>query len=121
MDCRGRDRYHVQDFRSPEKRDPEGKTLKEQETELCNQCAFFIASKLLDLLKLGKPGLDRAHLPVFPKSSQLMELVGQHVDDMEFCGSTSEQKEVKQNSVVTEPLVPKVTIMDQDGRPPSHH
>ena len=57
------------------KRVEEGKTLKEQETELCKQCAVFIASKLLDLLKLGKPGLDRADLPVFPKSSQLMELV----------------------------------------------
>ena len=44
------------------KRVEEGKTLKEQETELCNQCAFFIASKLLDLLKLGKPGLDRGAL-----------------------------------------------------------
>ena len=103
------------------KRDPEGKTLKEQETELCNQCAFFIASKLLDLLKLGKPGLDRADLPVFAKPSQLMELVWQHLDDEEFCGSTSEQKEGKHNSVVTEPLVPKVISMDQDGRPSSYH
>ena len=50
-----------------------------------------------------------------------MELVGQHVDDMEFCVSTSEQKEVKQNSVVTEPLVPKVISMDADGRPLSSH
>ena len=70
----------------------EAKTIQEQEEELCEQCAAFIATKLLDLLKLGKPGLDRAALGVFPSEPKLMELAGKHLGDQAFCGSTSDQK-----------------------------
>ncbi len=103
------------------KRVEEGKTVQDQEKELCEQCAAFIATKLLDLLKFGKPGLDRGAVRVFPKESQLMKLVGAHLDDSAFGGSASEKKEGKHNSVVTEPLVPKVISMDADGRPLSSH
>jgi len=103
------------------KRAEGGKTVQEQEQELCEQCAAFIATKLMDLLKLGKPGLGLADLRGFPRESTLMCLVGKHLDDSAFCGSSSENKEGKQNSVVTETLVPKVIKIDADGRPVSSH
>ena len=35
----------------------DGKTVQQQTDELCEQCAALIATKLLDLAKLGKPDL----------------------------------------------------------------
>ena len=51
------------------KKPEEGKTVKDQENELCEKCAAFIATKLLDLLKLKKPELPRAALSEFPRDS----------------------------------------------------
>ena len=100
----------------------EGKTVKDQENELCEKCAAFIATKLLDLLKLGKPGLDHAALTGFKRSSALEQLVWKHLDDPKFCGSTIARNDGrKPNSVVTEKLVPKVIEMDADGVALSTH
>ena len=104
------------------KKPEEGKTVKDQENELCEKCAAFIATKLLDLLKLGKPGLDHAALTGFKRSSALEQLVWKHLDDPKFCGSTIARNDGrKPNSVVTEKLVPKVIEMDADGVALSAH
>ena len=93
-----------------------GKTVKDQEKELCEQCAAFIAAKILDLSKLGEPHLYKEGLNGLKKESALMQLVGKHLHDPAFV-----KKEGKHNSVVTEQLVPKVIEMDENGRPTSHH
>ena len=55
------------------------------------------------------------------RETQLMKLVGKHLDDPTFDSSAGGEKEKKHNSVVTEQLVPKVIEMDADGRPISEH
>ena len=51
----------------PEKPE-EGKSVEDQEQEICQKCAAFIATKRLELLKLGKPTLGVAALREFTKS-----------------------------------------------------
>ena len=104
-----------------------GKTVKDQQDELCGQCAALIATKLLDLAKLGHPSRYKAGLSGLTRDSTLMQLVGKHLDDPACFLSAVESSALEKNphgklkSVVTEQLVPKVIAMDANGMPLSHH
>ena len=103
----------------------EGKTVQEQEQELCEQCAEFIATKMLELLKL-KPEVQRKALFGFLNhSSDLRIAVWKHLVDPQFCGiNASEKKENNEghhNSVVAELLVTEVIQTDKERRPMGDH
>ena len=93
----------------------DGKTVQQQQTELSEQCAALIATKLLELGK--QPGVKGTDLATLPSDAKLMEMVQAHLNDPKFEGASTK----KQESVVTETLAPKVIQMDADGRPLSHH
>ena len=85
-------------------------THKQQVTYLTEQFAAFIAAKLSDLLKLGRPGITRGDLPSFARDTALMSLVGKHCDDPQFAGIgivviTPNAK--KHKSVATRHWIPK--------------
>lgn len=58
-----------------------GKTVQQQEDELCDQCAAFIASKLLDLAKLGKRDVYQVGMSGLKRDSALVGLVFDHLGD----------------------------------------
>ena len=95
----------------------DGKTVQQQQDELCEQCAAVIATKLLDLA--GHPGFkgNIKAIPVLP--SKLMARVQENVSNPNF--QPPEEKKKKQKSVVTEALAPKVIAMDAEGRPLTQH
>ena len=107
-------------FAWPKKELFKGKTVLQQQEELCEQCAALIATKLLDLAKLGKPDVYRAGLSGLTRDSALMKRVGEHLDDpASFLAR--DKKEAEQTPEVAGPLVPKVIEMDADGRPVTEH
>ena len=90
-----------------------GKTLDTQEKELSEQCAEFVATKMLELLKVKTPALTLDSLRGFTqKSTSLWIAIWKHLEDPNW-----QKKVAKQNSVVAETLVPKVMLMDEKGRP----
>ena len=94
----------------------DGKTVQEQQDELCEQCAALIATKLLDLA--GHPGF-KGNIKAIPgKPSKLMARVQEHVSNPDF-QTTGKKKQ--QEPVVTEALAPKVIEMDADRRPLTQH
>ena len=96
----------------------DGTTVPQQETLLLETCAELIAKKFLELLSLGKDGMQKADLPTFSTSTALMLTVKQKWDDLEVRGSSGNKP---QGSVVTEGLTPKVILQDADGRPLTEH
>ena len=89
---------------------------------LAGKFAVVIATKLLELLKLGvsevrRQGMTRGELPFLGRETTLMVAVQQHLDNPAF-----PVEDDKQNvSVVTGPLEPKAIQMDAHGRPMSQH
>ena len=60
----------------------DGKTVQQQQDELCEQCAALIATKLLDLA--GHPGF-KGNIQAIPGSpSKLMARVQEHVSNPDF-------------------------------------
>ena len=91
------------------------KSVHQQETELRQQCAVFIATKWETLWQ--SPEFKSKTQPEFPVDNDLLKMVVQHLQ--------ATTKATAASSVVTEKpvpvLVPKVIQFDEDGRPLSRH
>ena len=59
-----------------------GKTVQQQQDELCEQCAELIATKLLALF--NSPGVKEKPCPKLMSATELMEMVRAHMSDPEF-------------------------------------
>ena len=101
-------------FAAPNSQD--GNTFEQHEDELSEQCAAFIATKLL--FWADQPGFE-GHIKSLPSNTKLMGRVHEHVSNLDVQRGETNKK--KQESAVAETLTPKVILMDRDGRPVSGH
>ena len=99
-----------------------GQTLETQEEELSEQCADFVATKMLELSKV-KPALTLDALRGFKNTTSLWIATWKRLEDPQFGRKARIRgnKGAKQNSVVAEALVPKVMLLDEKGRPIGEH
>ncbi|CAK0895420.1 unnamed protein product, partial [Prorocentrum cordatum] len=78
-------------------------------------CSSFIATKLRELMSLGKAGLTKADMPQFPRETDLMQEVGELRDDPNDKGQSPSPGPKGKSSVVTETLTPRVIKQDAEG------
>ena len=88
------------------KNPPDGKSVKEQQDALAKECSSFIATKLNELMKLGKAGLTKEEMPKFPRDTSLMQGVGALWDAPTLEGNSQSPGPKGKSSVVTESLTP---------------
>ena len=99
----------------------DGKSVKEQQGAIAKDCSSFIATKLNELMSLGKAGLTKEEMPKFPRDTSLMQGVGALWDAPTLEGNSQSPGPKGKSSVVTESLTPKVIKQDEDGRALSTH
>lgn len=96
------------------------KSVQEQKTELCKQCAESIATKLVTLWH--SPELKNKARPEIPANgNELMNMVAEHMQDPDFETKTTKPTAAKSEVTEKPVLAPKVIRMDEDGRPLSQH
>ena len=93
----------------------DGKTVDQQESELRQSVAEFIAMKVKDITE--KQGSAFPQVTALPKDTALMKMVHGLLDNPSFKNNS----EATQSVVTEQPLVPTVIEMDDDGKPISQH
>ena len=99
----------------------DGKTVQQQEAELGEHCAAFIATKVLEVREYSGVKAGDVDLYKFPSDTKLLATIQAHLNDSSFQWIATTTGAKKQDSVVTEKLAPKVILMEEDGRPLSRH
>ena len=95
--------------------------MKEQQGAISKDCSSFIATKVKELMSLGKAGLTKEEMPKFSRDTNLMQGVGALWDAPTLEGDSQSPGPKGKSSVVTESLTPKVIKQDADGRALSTH